>query len=73
MYGRPQESKHRRPPSPEKSKIHIGAFLSKWLHFLLRPYLGLPLLQKILWESMVVNKPDAVTVTKQHKYMVHQM
>ena len=46
-------------PPPEKSKIHIGAFFP-----LLRPCLGLPLLQKILWESMVVTKPDAVTATK---------
>ena len=31
---------------------------------LLRPCLDLPLLQKILWESMVVSKQDAVTVTR---------
>ena len=31
VHGRPQESKHRRsPPLPEKSKIYIGAFFSKW-------------------------------------------
>ena len=26
MHGRPQESKHRRSPLPEKSKIYIGPF-----------------------------------------------
>ena len=53
------------PPPPEKSKIHIGAFSSSWGFFsLLGSCLGLPLFQKNLWESMVVSKPDAVTVTK---------
>ena len=47
------------PPPHEKSKTHIKAFFS-----LLRPCLDLPLLQKILWESMVVSKQDVVTVTK---------
>ena len=36
-----------------------GAFFS-----LLRPCLGLPLLQTILWESIVLSKLDEVTVTK---------
>ena len=39
--------------------LQVGAFFS-----LLGPCLGLPLLQNILWESMVVSKQDAVTVTK---------
>ena len=39
--------------------LEVGTFFS-----LLRPCLGLPLLQKILWESMVVSKPNRVTVTK---------
>ena len=65
VHGRPQEKKHRRP-HPLKIKnpyrgllLQVGAFLS-----LLGHCLGLLLLQKILWESMVVSKQDVVTATK---------
>ena len=54
------------PPPKKKIKnpyrglfLEVGAFFS-----LLRPCLGLPLLQKILWEPMVVRKSDGITVTK---------
>ena len=54
------------PPPPKKIKnIYRGLFLEVGAFFsLLRPCLGMHLLQKILWESMVVSKPDGVTVTK---------
>ena len=53
------------PPPLKNQKSTYGPFSpSGCLFSLLRPCLGLPLLQKILWESMVVSKPDAVTVTK---------
>ena len=54
----PARGQHRRSPSG-KSKIYIEAFLP-----LLRPFLGLPLLQIFLLSFMVVSKPEAVTVTK---------
>ena len=53
------------PPLKKIKNPYRGLFLEVEAFFsLLRPCLGLPLLQKILWESMVVSKPDGVTVSK---------
>ena len=53
------------PPRLKNQNPYRGLFLQVGALFsLLRPCLGLPLFQKILWESMVVSKPYAVTVTK---------